>query len=126
MGLAVGTRLRIYYILGVDTRVVVAAFEVDYAGADIFLLALAGFALAVEVPDWFGEGLEDIGSLFSEGVVDMVRGDDVGFASFEGSGDAEETDNVGVVGVEELAGFFFFVSLLCSFGWIVTYRALVR
>ena len=34
----------------------------------------------------------------------MVGGDDVGFAAFEGSGYAEETDDVGVVGVEELAG----------------------
>lgn len=33
----------------------------------------------------------------------MVRGDEVGFTSFESSGDAEETDNVGIVCVEELA-----------------------
>lgn len=32
----------------------------------------------------------------------MVGGDDVGFAAFEGFGDAEEADDVGVVGVEEL------------------------
>lgn len=34
----------------------------------------------------------------------MVDGGDVGFASLEGFGDAEEADNVAVVGVEELAG----------------------
>lgn len=91
-------------ILDVDTWVV-AAFEVDHAGADIFLLSLAGFALAVEVPDWLGEDLEDIRPLLGEGVVDMVRGDEVGFTSFEGSGNTEKADNVGVVCVEELTAF---------------------
>jgi hypothetical protein len=33
----------------------------------------------------------------------VVGGDDVGFAAFEGFGDAEEADDVGVIGVEELA-----------------------
>jgi hypothetical protein len=39
---------------------VVAALEVDDAGADVLFFALGGFSLAVEVPDWLGEGLEDV------------------------------------------------------------------
>ena len=67
-------------LLGVDARsgtVIVIAFEVDHAGADVFVLALAGLAFTVEVPDRLGEGLEDIGTLLGEGVVDVVRGDNV-------------------------------------------------
>lgn len=41
---------------------VLASLEVDDACADIFFLAFARFALAVEVPDWFGEGFEDVGA----------------------------------------------------------------
>lgn len=54
-----------------------------------------------------------------------MGGDDVGFAAFKGSVDAEEADDVGVVGVEELAEVF--VS-----GWELDeggggmYRAFVR
>lgn len=35
-------------------------------------------------------------------VVDGVGGDNVGLAALESAGDAEEADNVAVVGVEEL------------------------
>jgi len=55
----------------------------------------------------------------------VVGGDDVGFAAFEGSVDAEEADNVGVIGVEELAR----VLVSWSVGWnlrVGTYRAFVR
>ena len=38
-----------------------AAFEVYDACADPLFLALAGLAFAVKVPDWFGEGFEDVG-----------------------------------------------------------------
>jgi len=34
----------------------------------------------------------------------MLRGDDIALATFERACDAEETDDVGVVGVEELTG----------------------
>jgi hypothetical protein len=43
----------------------IATFEVDDACADVFVLALAGFTFAVEVPDWFGEGFENVGALGS-------------------------------------------------------------
>lgn len=39
----------------------------------------------------------------------MVGGDEVGFAAGEGAGEAQEADEVGVVGVEELA-----VALSCQ------------
>jgi hypothetical protein len=41
-----------------------------------------------------------------------MGGDEVRLAALEGLGDAEETDNVGVVGVEELAVDF--LSLACQ------------
>lgn len=41
---------------------VCAAFEVDDACADVFVLAFACFAFAVEVPDGFDEGFEDVGA----------------------------------------------------------------
>lgn len=73
---------------------VLVALEVDDACADVLFLPGGGLAFAVEVPDWFGEGFQDLGSFGREGVVDVVGGDDVGFAAFEGFGDAEETDDV--------------------------------
>lgn len=39
-----------------------STLEVDHAGADVFFLACAGLAFAVEVPDGLGEGLEDVGA----------------------------------------------------------------
>lgn len=63
-------------LLCVDTGVL-AALEVNHAGADVTLLSFACLALAVEVPDWFSEGLEDVWAFFGEGVVDVVGGDDV-------------------------------------------------
>ena len=83
-------------LLGVDARVV-AAFEIHDAGTDVFVFSLTGFAFTVKVPNWLGEGLENIGTLFGKGIVNMVRRDNVGFASLEGSGDAEQSDDVGVV-----------------------------
>jgi hypothetical protein len=56
---------------------VIAALEVDDAGADILLLALGCLALAVEVPDRLDEGLQDVGALCGESVVDVVGGGDV-------------------------------------------------
>jgi hypothetical protein len=89
-------------LLCVDTGVL-AAFEVYHAGADILFLSLACLALAVKVPDWFGEGLQDVWAFYGEGVVDVVGGDDVRFAAFESLGDAEEANDIRVVGVEILA-----------------------
>lgn len=55
----------------------IAALEVDDAGADELFLALGCLALAVEVPDGFDEGLQDIGTFRGESVVDVVGGGDV-------------------------------------------------
>ena len=90
-------------LLGVDTAIN-AGLEVEDAGADVGVLAGADFAFAVEIPDWLGEGFENVGAGLVQDVPDVVGGDDVGFAAFEGAGEAEETDEVGVVGVEELSG----------------------
>ena len=73
-------------------------------------MAGTDFAFAVEIPDRFGEGFEDVGPGSVQDVPDVVGGDDVGFAAFESAGETEEADEVGVVGVEELSG-----------GWLVLF-----
>ena len=54
-----------------------AALEVHHTGANVIFLTLAFLTLAVEVPDWFCEGLEDIWAFYGESVVDVVGGDEV-------------------------------------------------
>lgn len=88
-------------ILGVDARVL-ASFQVHDACADILFLAARGLALAVKVPDTLGQRLEDIWAFARENVVDAVRRGQIGLAAFEGACNAQQADNVGVVGVEEL------------------------
>jgi hypothetical protein len=81
-----------------------AGFEVEDGRLDVGFLAGGFFAFAVKVPDWFGEGLRYVGTFALERVPDVMRGDDVGFSTFEGARYAEETDDVGIVRVEELTG----------------------
>lgn len=85
-----------------------AGFEVEDGGADVGGLVAGDFAFAVEVPDWLGEECEGVRVCGAEGVVDVVDGGDVGFATGEGAGDAEEADDVGGVAVEELAVWVWF------------------
>jgi hypothetical protein len=80
-------------ILGVDTTIL-ATLQVDHASSDVLVLALAGLSLTVEVPDRLSEGLQDIRTLDGEGVVDVVGRDDIRLAALEGSGDAEQTNDV--------------------------------
>lgn len=80
------------------------ALCVEDAGFVPGVLARADFAFAVEVPVGRGEGLHHVGVLVLQGVVQVVRGDDVGFPTGEGFGDAEEADEVGAVGVKVLSG----------------------
>lgn len=63
-------------LLCVDTAVL-AGLEVHHAGANVLVLSLACLALAVEVPDWLCEGLENVWAFCGEGVVDGVGGDEV-------------------------------------------------
>jgi hypothetical protein len=81
---------------------VVARLEVEKGHTDVLLLAEGGLALAVKVPDWLCEGLGDVGAFALDGVPDVLGGGEVGFAAFEGTGYAEEADDVAVVDVEEL------------------------
>ena len=50
----------------------------------------------------------------------MVGRDDVGFAAFEGTSDTEETNDVAVIGVEELAGVGAVDSDLVDLGRVFT------
>lgn len=112
-------------VLCVDAAVL-AALQVHDARADVLILALAGLALAVEVPDRLGEGLQHVWAFDGEGVVNVMRGYDVRFAALEGLGDAKETNDIGVVDVEELAS----ASVSGGFRSLVLsrqpYRAFVR
>jgi len=66
-------------------------------------LTRADFAFAIEVPVGCREGLDNVRVGLLQGVEDVMRGDDVGFAALERFGDAEEADEVGAVGVEVLS-----------------------
>ena len=81
----------------------VIVLKVEDAGADVGVLALADFAFAVKVPVRGTEGFENVRACGGKGVVDVMRGDDVRFAAREGARDAEEANEVGIVGVEELS-----------------------
>jgi len=56
-----------------------------------------------EVPNRLRQRLDHIGAFLLQDIVHFVDTGDVGFAAFERAGDAQEPDNVAVVGVEELA-----------------------
>jgi hypothetical protein len=85
-----------------DTRVL-ALLHVEDRRADVLFLADGGLALAVKVPDGLCEGLGDVGALALQCVPDFLGGAEIGFSAFEGTGNAEEADDVTVVNVEELA-----------------------
>ena len=78
-------------------------FKIEDTGSDIWLLPLADFPFTIEIPDWLGQKLEDIGSFDAESVVDVVEGCDIRFAAFEGAGNTEKANDIGRVGVKKLA-----------------------
>lgn len=97
-------RLDVVWIpLGVDTAVL-AGLEVEDRSLDVWLLAVRHLALAVEVPDWLSEELGNVWTLLLEGIPDMVGGDNVRLSTLKCTGNAEKTNNVRIVRVEELSG----------------------
>ena len=88
--------------LGVDPALA-SGFEEEDGGADPRLLAGGDLALPVEVPDGLGEEVGDVRALRLQRVPDQVGGGDVALAAVGGARDAQQADDVGVVGVEELA-----------------------
>lgn len=76
--------------------------EVHDACSDILLLALAGLALAVYVPDGLRQGLENIGTFPGKDIVYMVARGEVRLPSLESLCNAQETNDVAVISVEEL------------------------
>lgn len=81
---------------------VLGRLEVEDARADVRFLALADLAFAVEVPDRRGEQLGDRGVFLLQDVPDLVDAGHVGLAAFFGARQAQQANDVGVVGVEEL------------------------
>lgn len=77
--------------------------EIKHAGTYIRLFPNTDLPLAVKVPDRFGERFQNVRSLASDRVVDVMCGDNVGLAALQGAGDTEESYDVGVVGVEVLS-----------------------
>jgi len=55
-----------------------------------------------EVPNRLRQRLDDIRAFLLQDIKHLMHGRDVGFAALEGAGDAQEPDDVAVVGVEEL------------------------
>ena len=80
-----------------------SGFLVKDGRLDPFFLAMRGLAFTVKVPDRLCEGLGHIWVLALQSVPDVVRGDNVGFSTFEGAVHAQQTDYVAVVCVEVLA-----------------------
>lgn len=61
------------------------------------------FALSVKVPDGFRQQFGNVRVLSLKCVPDVVDADNIALTAFEGTVDTQETNNVAVVGVEELA-----------------------
>ena len=78
-------------------------FKVEDACSDVRVLALADFALAVEIPYWFSQGLEYIRPLSFQDIVDMVHGSDVRLSAFESSRNAEQAHQIRIIRMEKLA-----------------------
>ena len=78
-------------------------FKIEDASSDVWILALADLAFAVEIPDRLRQGFEHIRSLFFQNIVDVMHRCDIGLSPFKGFGDAEQPHKVRVVCMEELA-----------------------
>ena len=88
----------------VDPRSLIGArLLVEDRLAGVRFLAGGDLTLAIEVPDRLGESLSDVGVFLLQDVPDVVDGDDVRLAAFQRPRDAQQADDVAVVGVEELA-----------------------
>lgn len=77
--------------------------EIEDTRADVLVLAVRRLAFAVEVPHRLGQQLGDVRVLGLQDVPHAVDAGHVGFTALLGAGDAQQPDDVGVVGVEELA-----------------------
>lgn len=83
---------------------VAEVFKVEDGLPRPLILAVGDLALAVKVPDGLGQELGDVWVLALERVPHAVHADKVALAALGGSLDAEEADDIAVVGVEELPG----------------------
>ena len=77
-----GASLAVYSAL--STR-----FKIEDARSDVWILALADLAFAVDVPNRLRQGFEHIRPLFFENIVNVVHRCDVGLSPFKGFRDAE-------------------------------------
>ena len=80
-----------------------AVLNVHNRLADPLLLALAHLALAIKVPDGLGQELSHIGVLLLEGVPDVVHRHDIRLAAFLRAVHAQQTDDIAIIGMEELS-----------------------
>jgi len=69
-------------LLAIDS-ILPTGLEVENTCTNVRILSLADLTLAVKIPDWLNERPQDIGTLSSQGVVNLMCRDDVGFTSFK-------------------------------------------
>lgn len=93
------------YLLGINPPIL-PNFLVKNTSPNPFLLSLADLALAIEIPDRFRERFRHVRVSALKVIEDLVRGDNVRFATAICLVQAEQSHNVAVVGVEELSGCF--------------------
>ena len=67
--------------------------------SNIRLFSSGCFSSAIEIPVRLRKSAEDVGPFAAERAVEEVSRDDIGFAAFKGSRDAEKADDVGVIEV---------------------------
>lgn len=88
-------------LLGVNPAI--APLNVIDGTPNVLLLPCAHFSLPVKVPDGLSEQLGHVGALFLHDIPDLVARDNVVLAPFKRRVEAEQTNNIGGVGVESLS-----------------------
>lgn len=96
-----------WYILGINSSIL-PNLLIKNTSPDPLLLPPTDLTLAIKIPIRFRERFRHVRVSALQVIEDLVRGDDVGFATAMCLVQAEQSHNVAVVGVEELSAVFFF------------------
>jgi hypothetical protein len=88
--------------LRIDSRVG-TFLQIEHRGPDVRVFTNARLSFTVKVPDGFGQCFGNIRAFILQGVPNEVGGDYVRLATFEGSRDAEQSNNIRVICMEILS-----------------------